>query len=88
MIVRLKRTKPPQAAAVGPTANAAVSSDERKKHIGPVRAADVFQVRTGIDPRLDTIIMMAAGVSVSAMRTTPPGMDRPRGRLRCPFAGP
>lgn len=62
----MKPTKPSQGADVGPAATAAVSKQERKTHIGAVRAADVFQVRTGIDPRLDTIILMAAGVSVFA----------------------
>lgn len=50
----------------GASGVASISRQERKKQIGVARAAEIFQARTGIDPRTDPIVVNVAGVSVSA----------------------
>ncbi len=43
-----------------------ISKAERTKQLGAGRAAEIFLARTGIDPRIDSIVVRAAVVSVSA----------------------
>ncbi|MBL0215416.1 MAG: hypothetical protein IPQ07_16210 [Myxococcales bacterium] len=62
----MKSTKAQGHPTHGTSPAALVSKDERKKQLGSERAAAIFQARTAIDPRSDSIVSTVAGVSMSA----------------------